>query len=463
MTQFLKIQTYEKMAEYERGTKVTEIREKVKDFMRQNRMDHESIDIRKECETFLQDMQKGLDGEKGCLDMLPTYIPMTDSVPSNERVIVMDAGGTNFRVATVYFDDDKNPVIEDFANYPMPGTGGEVSKEEFFQTVVEYLKPVIHKSNKIGFCFSYPTDMMSNGDGKLIRFSKEIQVKDMIGQPVGEGILEELRRQGYTEPKRIVLLNDTVSTLLGGKAAHSNMPYDSFIGYILGTGTNTCYIEQGSNIGKLQAAGQNYDTMLINMESGAYSKSPSGRIDREFDETTVNPGQANFEKKISGGYLGGLIFTLLKSAAKEGLLSETFKENINKMDTITTIDANEFLHFPYGKNLLANSCSQDPQEGQRDRTTLYYLIDSLVERAAKLVVINLTSVVIKTGKGQDPCRPVCITADGSTFYKLKNFRSKLEHYLKEYMNDELGLYCEFVEVENANLTGSAIAALAKLS
>jgi hexokinase len=304
--------------------------------------------------------------------------------------------------------------------------------------------------------------MLPNGDGKLIRFSKEIQVKDMIGQPVGAGILEELKKAGYTEPKNIVLLNDTVSTLLGGKAAYSDMPYDSYIGYILGTGTNTCYIEKGSNIGKLQAAGQNYDTMLINMESGGYSKSPSGRIDWEYDVTTINPGQANFEKKISGGYLGGLIFTMLKDAAGAGLLSETFRENIRRMDNLTTIDANEFLHSPYGKNLLSNSCSQDGEEGQSDRTTLYHLIDSLVERAAKLVAINLTSVIVKTGKGQDPCRPVCITADGSTFYKLKNFKSKLEHYLKVYMNDELGLYCEFVEVENANLTGSAIAALAKL-
>ncbi len=441
---------------------MTEIREKVKQFMKQNQMDHESIDFKKECEIFLEDMQKGLDGGDNCMDMLPTFIPMKDDINSNERVIVMDAGGTNFRVAVVYFDDDKKPVIEDFANYSMPGAKGEISKDDFFKTVVEYLKPVINKSDKIGFCFSYPTDMLPNGDGKVIRFSKEIRVKDMIGQPVGEGILEELRRQGYTDPKRIVLLNDTVSTLLGGKAAHTNMPYDSFIGYIMGTGTNTCYIEKGSNISKLKDEGKKYDTMLINMESGGYGKFPTGKIDRKFDQTTINPGEANYEKKVSGGYLGGLAFTLLKDAAEAGLLSETFRNNIQNMDTLTTIDADKFLYFPYGDNLLANSCSQDAKEGQKDRTTIYYLLDSLVERAAKLAAINLTAVVIKTGKGQDPCRPVCITADGSNFYKLKNFRTKLESYLKIYLNDELNLYYEFVKVDNANLTGSAIAALAKL-
>jgi hexokinase len=85
-----------------------------------------------------------------------------------------------------------------------------------------------------------------------------------------------------------------------------------------------------------------------------------------------------------------------------------------------------------------------------------------VERSAKLIAINLIAVVLKTGKGKDPTRPVCITADGSTFYKLKNFRQKLEHYLKIYLVDELNVHYEFVKADNSNLTGSAIAALAKL-
>jgi len=239
---------------------VTQTREKVKKFMQINFMDYESIDIQRECETFLQDMRNGLDGGKDCLDMLPTYIPMTNNIRSNEKVIVIDAGGTNFRVAVVYFDDEKKPVIEDFKNHLMPGTGDEVDRDEFFRIIADYLKPVIHKSNGIGFCFSYPTEVLPDGDGKLIRFSKEIRVRDMKGKPVGAGILEALKNIGYTEPKRIIVLNDTVATLLGGKAAYSNMPYDSFIGYILGTGTNTCYIENGSNIGKLQAAGK---TMIL--------------------------------------------------------------------------------------------------------------------------------------------------------------------------------------------------------
>ena len=45
-----------------------------------------------------------------------------------KKVIVMDAGGTNFRVAAVHFDKDKNAQIEDFKLHEMPG----IEKEGFF-------------------------------------------------------------------------------------------------------------------------------------------------------------------------------------------------------------------------------------------------------------------------------------------------------------------------------------------
>ena len=439
---------------------IRHIRDKVTDFLKQNEMDFERIDIHKETEVFIKDMEMGLNGEPGYLDMLPTYIPMNDTIPSDEPVIVMDAGGTNFRVAVVHFDENKNPIISDYNKYSMPGTKGQISREEFLQIIVEYLTPVIHKSNKIGFCFSYPIAIQPNGDGIPLRFSKEIQIEGLVGQPVGALILEALKDAGYLEEKKIVLLNDTVSTLLGGKAAYDHRNFDSYAGFILGTGTNTCYIEKGENIGKLKESAKLYETMLINMESGAYRRSPSGKMDLEFDRQTVDPGMALFEKKISGAYLGGIAGVVLNHAVEEkGLFSDAFREHFLQAEELSTIDVNYFMRWPYGDNLFSKICDIT---GQNDRATLYHLFDCLVERAAKLVATNLIAVVLKTGKGQDPSRPVCITADGSSFYKLKNFKRKLEYYLEIHLIKERRLYYEFVEVENANLTGSAIAALAKL-
>jgi hexokinase len=75
------------------------------------------------------------------------------------------------------------------------------------------------------------------------------------------------------------------------------------------------------------------------------------------------------------------------------------------------------------------------------------------------VTANISAVMSKTGAGTNPCRPVCVTADGSTFYKSKMFRDKLSYYVKTYMNDKKGQYCEFVKAENGNLVGTAAAGL----
>ena len=438
-----------------------EARKKAKEFMKRFDMDYEGIDIEKNCRVFMDAMNRGLAAKQSSLEMIPTYISMEGEIPVEEPVIVMDAGGTNFRVAVVRFDNDKKPVIEDFKRYPMPGTQGEVPVEEFFDTVAEFLQPVIGKSSKIGFCFSYPTEILPNKDGKLIRFCKEVRVKGAEGKLVGENLLKALRKRGCTGEKSIVLLNDTVATLLGGKAAYPNRIFDSYIGFILGTGTNTCYMEDVKNIVKLPDSSTAEGNMLVNVESGAYTEVPRGELDIEFDNTTVNPGQYAFEKMIAGGYQGGLMLTVFKKAACEGLFSADCAKRIAEIDSLASRDIDEFLYYPYAKEGILARCMGDAGTlaADEDREILYYLIDSVMERAAKLVTVNLAAVILQTGKGTNPCTPVCVTAEGTTFYKSKLFRSKLDYYVKEWMNDQKGLYCEFVSAENATLIGTAIAGL----
>ena len=113
-------------------------------------------------------MERGLAGEKSSLAMLPTYIETERKIPLNKPVIVMDAGGTNFRVATISFDKDGNCNIENFNVFPMPGVKQQVSKDAFFNTMEGYLAEVITQSENIGFCFSYPIEMFPDKDGRVL-------------------------------------------------------------------------------------------------------------------------------------------------------------------------------------------------------------------------------------------------------------------------------------------------------
>ena len=79
--------------------------------------------------------------------------------------------------------------------------------------------------------------------------------KIIEGQLIGETLNNTLAAMEISADKHIVLLNDTVATLLAG-LGHKNYAgksgFSSYIGFILGTGTNCCYIEKNSQLKKLK-------------------------------------------------------------------------------------------------------------------------------------------------------------------------------------------------------------------
>ncbi len=437
-----------------------ETKKKVTDFFKKYEMDYEDIDMEKNLDTFMGEMQKGLEGKDSSLEMIPTYIETDKEVPTNEPVIVMDAGGTNFRAAMVHFNKDKQPVIEDSEVYCMPGVDEEVSNKEFFETIAGYVSDIVDRSSNIGFCFSYPTEISPNKDGRLIRFTKEIKTREVRGRMIGENLKVALASIGCKDSKHVVILNDTVTTLLAGRTVSSDRKFDSHVGFILGTGTNCAYIESNKNITKKSDLDPT-KSQIINIESGGFAKGPMGTIDKQFDKSTKNPGEQKFEKMISGAYLGPLSLMIIHKAVQEKLFSPVTCERLNDLSELTTKDVNDFLHQPKSRNnpLSAAVTNLSDESTNIDSATLLSLIERVIERAAKLTAINLSSAVLKSGKGHDLACPVCIVAEGTTFYKLHRFKSKVEFYLKKYLEDRKNIYCDIVNVENATLIGAAIAGL----
>ena len=432
-------------------------REKVTAFLKKYQMSRDAFDFAASCQEFVAEMENGLAGRESSLKMIPTYIALDGGIPQGEPVIVVDAGGTNFRVAVIRFQENSDPVIQGYRVYPMPGVDREVTKEEFFKTFAYYLRPVIGQSDKIGFCFSYAIEHQKNRDGKILGLGKQVMAGDAVGEMIGESLRRALSELGCPSHKKIVIINDTIATLLSAKKLCPDRRFDSYIGFVLGTGTNTCYLEENKRILKdpsLDPAG----SMLINIESGGYDRFGSGLIDREYDRSLVDTGQYTYEKMVSGRYQGGLLLAILRKAVEEGLFSAFFAEKIALIDRIDATEIDDFLYFPYGGNRLAACC---PPGGEGDRVILYHLIDALLDRAARLVTVNLAGIIRKTGRGANPCLPVCVAAEGSTFRKSKLFRERLQYYLKKYLNDGLGLYCEIVEKENSTLIGTAIAGLSE--
>ena len=420
------------------------------DFLKKHGLRAEDVDSDKVLDFFSSEMKKGLDGEESSLAMIATYTEAGNDIPAGESVIVMDAGGTNFRTCLVTFNDGV-AEISDFQKVGMPGAKKEVSKKEFFSILADNIQRFMGKSKKIGFCFSYAAEITPDHDGIPLMFSKEIKAPEVIGKRLGKELLAELAGRGYdTEGMTVSIVNDTVATLLAAKAAYKG-DASTYIGFILGTGTNTAYVERNSNIKKLSLS---EGSQIINVESGCL-KLELSEIDEEFMKTTKDSNSYHLEKKISGAYLGPFALFVLKKAAEEGVFSSQSVEKLSGMNDLETKDVGGFLREAgdFSNPLSFFSANKE------DAKNAYIIMRSIVERSGKLTALNLTAAVIASGEGDDPRRPVVINADGTTFYKT----CFLEDYVKEYLDQILwkkeGKVCQIVSIDNSPTIGAAIAGL----
>ena len=257
-------------------------------FLAANRIVADRLDLARYCGAFLGEMSLGLKGRSSTLPMIPTYIETARDVPRGEPVIALDAGGTNFRAAVVSFDPAGKPVIEDLARHAMPGADSEIDREEFFAALARQVLALTRRASPIGFCFSYAVEMRADKDGRLLYFTKEIKARGVVGEYIGKGLSRALVAAGAQAPSRIVLLNDTVATLLAGRNAQPGRRFDDFIGIVCGTGINAAYVESNRNIGKipgLNASG----SQIVNTESGSFGKGAYGPVDDKYDASTANP------------------------------------------------------------------------------------------------------------------------------------------------------------------------------
>jgi len=285
-------------------------------------------DISGVIDALLYDMQLGLDCPQDGLphasqQMIPTWTNPPERVPKNETVIVIDAGGTNFRSCSVQFDNEGRPSIENLERRSMPGIEREYSKKEFFDTIASYLEHLKGKSAKIGFCFSYAMKITPENDGQVINFSKEIKAKEVIGSFVGASLSEALCSRGWEKPEKVVMLNDTAAALLAGASQNiEGKRFGSYAGLILGTGLNTAYIESGP-IKKAQHSARTLpESQIVVCEAGMFDKVARSFFDTEYDKTTNTLGMYVLEKMCSGAYLGGVASCAVKTACTEGLFSE---------------------------------------------------------------------------------------------------------------------------------------------
>lgn len=427
-------------------------REQALDFLRRHGMAVSGLDPVKDCRKFQDEMDRGLRGEGSSLMMLPAYLSLEHELPQHGRAVAMDAGGTNFRIALVDLDEGQVRLGEQTV-FPMPGSRERITKEQFLDILARQLDR--HPAgSRIGFCFSFPAEITPDLDGVVILFDKEVKVDGGAGMHLCRDLAVHMSGLGMTPPESGAVINDTVAALLGGYLTLDRNQYDGWIGFILGTGLNCCYSEDARRITKLADAPA--ASMVINMESGGYSGFPQGDYDKALDEGSDDPGCHRFEKMVSGAYLGPLTLLTLKGAAEEDLFSPACAKAVAELDSLPLYQVSAYLDEadPVGlpEQLAMN---------EADRAVLDALLYGLLDRAAEVVAISLTAVIVEGDMGKTAQRPAAIVTEGSTFHKFRCYRERIEAAMDRLCTNQNGRYWSFVSTGEANLYGAAAAALLK--
>lgn len=382
---------------------------------------------------FREKVEEGLNKNNAEIQCIPTFIlPKATNVKG--KALVLDLGGTNYRVAIVDFSTEK-PII-----YPNNGWKKDMSimkspgytREELFKELADLIVEIKREEEMpIGYCFSYPTESIPGGDARLLRWTKGVDIREMVGQFVGKPLLDYLNEKNKIRFTGVKVLNDTIASLFAGLTDKS---YDAYIGLIVGTGTNMATFIPSDKITKLDPECHVQGLIPVNLESGNFYPPFLTAVDDTVDATSDSLGKQRFEKAVSGMYLGDIL--------KAAFPLEEFEEKFDARK-LTAI-----MNYP-----------------DIHKDIYVQVAHWIYNRSAQLVAASLAGLIALLKSYNRDIHRVCLIAEGSLFWsesrKDKNYNilvmEKLQELLRELELEDVEVHIN--SMDNANLIGTGIAAL----
>ena len=382
---------------------------------------------------FREKVEEGLNKNNAEIQCIPTFI-LPKATDVKGKALVLDLGGTNYRVAIVDFSTEK-PII-----YPNNGWKKDMSimkspgytREELFKELADLSVEIKREEEMpIGYCFSYPTESIPGGDARLLRWTKGVDIREMVGQFVGKPLLDYLNEKNKIRFTGVKVLNDTIASLFAGLTDKS---YDAYIGLIVGTGTNMATFIPSDKITKLDPECHVQGLIPVNLESGNFYPPFLTAVDDTVDATSDSLGKQRFEKAVSGMYLGDIL--------KAAFPLEEFEEKFDARK-LTAI-----MNYP-----------------DIHKDIYVQVAHWIYNRSAQLVAASLAGLIALLKSYNRDIHRVCLIAEGSLFWsesrKDKNYNilvmEKLQELLRELELEDVEVHIN--SMDNANLIGTGIAAL----
>ncbi len=367
---------------------------------------------------------------------IPAYL-RCPSVDISGKAAVLDLGGTNIRAAFIRLDGRfaeilVSPISDTEGIMRQSETPGRISGEDFFAKQADMIAEVCGKDSfHLGYCFSYPAEITPEGKAILLKWTKGINIDNVVGISVGDQLSAALNRRKKQVLKAAVL-NDTVASLLTGAWLAPECTHH--IGLVVGTGTNMAGFFPVKYLRKLKpderVGWEDDDKMAVNLESGNFTPPHLTEADDFLDisDLSDHPGTQRFEKAVSGAYLPKLFCHII---GRNACLENGFDPKGLHSGVIADIRNH---HGYIGKAAAA-----------------------VINRSADLVAAAAAGLIKAYGK---KCENVGILAEGGLFRRTDGYRQRFRQTLDRLTSRHIAItLSECPQNLDANLVGAACAVL----
>ncbi|KAK6708267.1 hypothetical protein SNK04_009228 [Fusarium graminearum] len=385
---------------------------------------------------------------------IPSFVTEIPTGREKGLVLAVDLGGTNCRVCAVELHGDSSFDVFQRKHVVPAELRVNESHKPLFQFIAskirEFLEEYESQSNRegssqgtfnLGFTFSFTCEQTSISRGTLVHWDKGWDIPSAIDQDPCSLLQEAVDETGL--PVRVcVLANDAVGTLLT-KAYTAEKSSSALAAIILGTGTNAAYVEDITNIQRLNTDEKwtekdHEDVMVINTEWGSWDDDlkvlPQTRFDKLIDESSSDPGCGLLEKMVSGMYLGELLRLIILELVLNGSLSITFEEDspIHQFTGIETSFLTKITAFGLEDtagplDYLTKTLAVKDVTIEEMRK-IQALSKAIIKRSARLVGTGLAAIIIQSGRLQPN---INIAVDGSLF----EYHAEFEELMRSALRD----------------------------
>ncbi|KAF5202012.1 Hexokinase-1 [Thalictrum thalictroides] len=409
------------------------------------------------------DMQAGLSSESERKSKLRSNVHFLPTGDDQEGLYYgLNLCVTEIQLSRVHVGGNN---VQESKSVPIPSnvTRNSSSEELFYFIAMELSKFVSTESfeggakrqNRLGFTYSLALEQDPISSGSTIKW-KSFSNNDTVAKDMVDKFNKALEKYGV-DMRISAMVDETIGNLIGDRNYNDNV----VAAITLAMGTNAAYVETISPASNLIGPPPMSEEMVIDTRWRNFNSThfPLTQFDIQLDAESSNPGEHNFEKLVSGMYLGEIVRRVLVKMAKEtALFGDSIPPELNNPYVLRSPDMAS-MHQDTSENREVIGEKLREVFKINDTTPMVREIvadvcDIVVERGARLAGAGILGILKKLER-IDTTQKSVVTVEGGLYQHYRLFRNYMHSGIWEMLGNE---FSDSLTIQNSS-GGSGIGAV----